>query len=127
MKIIEHETWSFCGVCRNCSSARLLNLAETGRHWRHWRTCLLLFIRKMSARVMYDPRSQMTQFRETMNAKYGLKMTNYDDLYQWSITEYPTFWDEIVSFTGIIYSEPATSIVDTSVPMDQVPEWFPGL
>ena len=76
---------------------------------------------------MYDPRSQMTQFRETMNAKYGLKMTNYDDLYQWSITEYPTFWDEIVSFTGIIYSEPATSIVDTSVPMDQVPEWFPGL
>ena len=28
--------------------------------------------------------------------------------------------------TGIVSSAPASMTVDTSVPMNQIPEWFPG-
>ena len=36
------------------------------------------------------------------------------------------FWTEVWDMTGIVSSAPASVTVDTSVKMNEIPEWFPG-
>ena len=64
--------------------------------------------------------------RNIINDKYNENLRDYQDLHAWSIAHYDKFWSEVWDMTGIVSSAPASMTVDTSVPMNQIPEWFPG-
>lgn len=51
---------------------------------------------------------------------------SYNDLYQWSIDNYVDFWHEFWHFSGLIYSEKYETVLDTSIPFEEIPEWFHG-
>jgi hypothetical protein len=61
-----------------------------------------------------DSRStQMWDFKEKINKKYGLDLESYDDLYLWSIENISDFWAETWYFTGIKASKPFDIVGDT--------------
>ncbi|KAI8140548.1 acetoacetate-CoA ligase [Fennellomyces sp. T-0311] len=70
--------------------------------------------------------TEMAKFRLHVNAKYSLKLANYQELWQWSVDNPPVFWTTVWEYTNVISSAPATQALDQSVPMDAVPEWFKG-
>ena len=69
--------------------------------------------------------SQISQFREIVNRKYNLNLTDYNDLYDWSISCPEYFWESMWKFGHIIASESYTQICDD---MSKMPgaEWFSG-
>jgi len=85
----------------------------------------------MTAPLLWSPgeeqlkTAQMTRFREQVNAKHGLALKNYDDLYQWSLDHGVEFWAEMWDFGGIIARTPFTDVVDD---IQQMPgaKWFQG-
>jgi acetoacetyl-CoA synthetase len=44
--------------------------------------------------------SQMNRFRKMVNSKYGENLTNYSDLYEWSVRETPDFWEAMCPAHG---------------------------
>jgi acetoacetyl-CoA synthetase len=50
----------------------------------------------------------------------------YDDLYEWSVSSIEDFWSTCWDFTNIISSSKGSQVLDTTVPMDDIPEWFNG-
>lgn len=70
--------------------------------------------------------TQMDRFRRLMNEKKSLKLNNYHDLYQWSLDRHAEFWEEFWQYSHIIYSTKYDQVLDTSIPMDDIPEWFKG-
>ncbi|KAI9140335.1 acetoacetate-CoA ligase [Paraphysoderma sedebokerense] len=70
--------------------------------------------------------SQMTLFRNYINKKYHLNLASYSELYQWSVTEIQEFWVSVIEYTGIRYSQKWDQVVDLSLPMSAIPEWFRG-
>jgi len=85
----------------------------------------------MTNKVMWTPsqeqldQAQMTQFRLDVNAKYGLSLNSYEDLYQWSLDHAAEFWSEIWNLGGIISSANATEVVDDLGKMPGA-KWFQG-
>ncbi len=65
------------------------------------------------------------KFMQTVNEKYGKNFSNYDEMYEWSITEIPTFWATIWEYGGIISSEPYTEVVDDYKKLPGA-RWFKG-
>lgn len=54
-------------------------------------------------------------------------MQNYRDLYSWSVGSKRTdFWSDLWEFAPLIHSGHFTEVVDTSVPMEDIPHWFKG-
>ncbi|KAE8634946.1 hypothetical protein XENTR_v10002482 [Xenopus tropicalis] len=84
----------------------------------------------MEAKVMWYPDSkkitQMDQFRNRVNRNLGLRLANYNELYQWSVEFYPEFWAEFWDFSGIVYSKTYDEVIDRSKGIADVPEWFKG-
>ncbi|KAI9250553.1 acetoacetate-CoA ligase [Phascolomyces articulosus] len=70
--------------------------------------------------------TEMAKFRHHVNDKFNLKLENYQDLWQWSVDNAPVFWSTVWEYTNIISSATSTEILDQSLPMDAVPEWFKG-
>ncbi|KAL0074979.1 acetoacetate-CoA ligase [Phycomyces blakesleeanus] len=68
----------------------------------------------------------MDKFRKHVNSKYNLKLADYTELWKWSVTKIDAFWSTVWEYTGIISSQPATQVIDLSVRMDAIPEWFKG-
>ena len=69
--------------------------------------------------------SQISQFREIVNRKYNLNLTDYNDLYDWSISCPEYFWECMWKFAHIIASESYTQICDDISKMPGA-EWFSG-
>jgi len=55
--------------------------------------------------------SNMTQFINFINLKYSLKISSYQELYDWSINYLANFWEDISQFMDIIYSRPPQKIL----------------
>jgi acetoacetyl-CoA synthetase len=70
-------------------------------------------------------RANMTRFIGFVNQKYGLKIGSYDELYDWSISEIPRFWEAMWEFAPIIASRRYDKVVDD---LSHFPgaEWFSG-
>ncbi len=69
--------------------------------------------------------TNMIQFMEYVNRRYGKAFRTYDDLYQWSVTEIPTFWDAVWNFGEVIASTPCKKVVDDTAKMPGA-KWFEG-
>lgn len=76
-----------------------------------------------------NPKStRMWKFLEKANSRYNLKLTNFQDLYNWSVGDarndfWNLVWDEIELIHEGSYKQP----VDLSARMDSVPRWFEGV
>ena len=45
--------------------------------------------------------ANMTKFMGFVNQKYGQELCTYDELYDWSVTEAPAFWESVWEFGGV--------------------------
>lgn len=45
--------------------------------------------------------TQMWDFIQRLNKKFGLKLATYEELYQWSIENVGEFWGEVWGFVGV--------------------------
>jgi acetoacetyl-CoA synthetase len=67
--------------------------------------------------------ANMTRFITQVNQNHGLKLSDYDALYQWSVDEKESFWSEIWDFCGIVGDKGARILVDGD--NIEAAEWFP--
>ncbi|KAL1921442.1 uncharacterized protein VTP21DRAFT_11158 [Calcarisporiella thermophila] len=79
---------------------------------------------------LWEPSSpdatNMRRFMDRVNEKHNLHLENYNQLFDWSVSNLSAFWSEVWTFTGIKYSVPYSKVIDESAPMDSLPEWFTG-
>jgi acetoacetyl-CoA synthetase len=81
--------------------------------------------------VLYKPsearkkQANMTGFISFVNAKYGLMIHSYDELYDWSIEKIPEFWVAIWEFGEVKASCEYNEVVDD---LSKFPgaQWFSG-
>ncbi|KAJ3131331.1 hypothetical protein HK100_006498 [Physocladia obscura] len=69
--------------------------------------------------------SSMTAFRNYVNDTKSVQLSNYDELWKWSVTQTAEFWEAVWNFTRIYASTIFTKIVE-DVPMGSIPKWFIG-
>ncbi|MFZ5646617.1 MAG: acetoacetate--CoA ligase [Bacillota bacterium] len=55
--------------------------------------------------------ANLTGFIKFVNEIYGKDFNSYDELYDWSVTEIPDFWESVWKFCGIIASTPYDNVV----------------
>lgn len=64
----------------------------------------------MGVKELWRPSSpQSTQIYDFMtktSQKYGISLENYNDLWNWSVTETAKFWEEIWHYTSIKAHKP---------------------
>ncbi|MDH5402537.1 MAG: acetoacetate--CoA ligase [Candidatus Heimdallarchaeota archaeon] len=70
--------------------------------------------------------ANITKFIKFVNSKLELAVSDYNELYDWSIENISTFWELLAHFTDIKFSKQPTEIVSD---LDQFPpatKWFVG-
>ncbi|KZT12742.1 acetoacyl-CoA synthetase [Laetiporus sulphureus 93-53] len=77
--------------------------------------------------ALYNPPapdlSRTFQFLRRVNAKHGLTLSSYYDLYQWSTTNIDDFWSEVWDDTGVVGTK-GEHVVDTVALPPASPPWF---
>ncbi|HEX7376192.1 MAG TPA: acetoacetate--CoA ligase, partial [Pirellulales bacterium] len=84
-----------------------------------------------TAEILWQPtceqiaRSNMTAFMRFLADRGHPAMSDYAELYQWSIAEPRAFWAAAWEFCGVVASQPYHSVVED---FDRMPgaRWFPG-
>lgn len=69
--------------------------------------------------------TNMYRFMQLVNAKYGLSLETYEELWNWSVREISDFWAEVWEFVGIEASQPFTKVIDDPKKMPGA-KWFEG-
>ncbi|HJV65491.1 MAG TPA: acetoacetate--CoA ligase [Geomonas sp.] len=69
--------------------------------------------------------SAMVRFMEFVNARHATHFSTYPELYQWSVTNIPSFWAALWDFTGVIASRPFDEVIYDATRMPGA-NWFPG-
>ncbi|KIW07361.1 acetoacetate-CoA ligase [Verruconis gallopava] len=86
---------------------------------------------KLPRKLWEHPNPQSTnmwRFIQTCNARYGLKMSTFQDLYKWSVGESRNdFWNALWSEIRLIHEGSYSRPVDPDARMDSIPEWFKGV
>jgi acetoacetyl-CoA synthetase len=70
--------------------------------------------------------TQMWEFLQKINKKYGYSLRTYQDLHRWSITHRGEFWGEAWDYCGIRHSRVYDQVVDDAAAMWPRPAWFSG-
>ena len=70
-------------------------------------------------------KSNIIKFREYLNQEYDLSLSDYDSLYDWSISNTENFWYSISVFTKIIFNSKSDSILDAGDSFLEA-KWFNG-
>ncbi|KAK3703451.1 hypothetical protein LTR37_014441 [Vermiconidia calcicola] len=70
--------------------------------------------------------TKLWDFLQTVNKKHNKNFSNYDELYQWSISNIAASWAEIWEYCGIRHSQPYKSVVQDEGTMFPRPIWFEG-
>jgi acetoacetyl-CoA synthetase len=69
--------------------------------------------------------SQITHFQKVVVAKYGLSLSSYEELHQWSVEKREDFWQSVWDFCHIVSSTSPTRVL--SYPDDMLKaSWFEG-
>lgn len=59
----------------------------------------------------------MYEFLEHVNGKYGLRLSNYEELHRWSIDQLAEFWGTLWTYVGVRAKRQATRVsVAKSIP-----------
>ncbi|AGL01233.1 acetoacetate--CoA ligase [Desulfoscipio gibsoniae] len=82
-------------------------------------------------KLLWEPSEQhikqanMTRFIRFVNEKFGLELKTYADLYQWSVTSIPDFWEAMWEFGDIRASRDYDTVVEN---LDDMlgSRWFKG-
>ncbi|KAJ2709524.1 hypothetical protein H4R23_006783, partial [Coemansia sp. Cherry 401B] len=61
-------------------------------------------------------------FKDFVNAKRGLRLETYQDLYAWSVTDIDSFWADCWEYTGTKFSTDYTQVLEGGRTMDEVPQ-----
>jgi acetoacetyl-CoA synthetase len=69
--------------------------------------------------------TNMYRFLQYVNERHGTDFSVYDDLYQWSIEESPSFWGALWEYGQVIHSQPYDEVVDDLHNMPGA-RWFEG-
>jgi len=69
--------------------------------------------------------SQIWQFTQSLNSRYDLSLSSYSELYDWSINNIPSFWENIWEFSDVIHSTSYSEVVDDIHKMPGA-KWFSG-
>ncbi|MGC8659055.1 MAG: acetoacetate--CoA ligase [Desulfomonilaceae bacterium] len=69
--------------------------------------------------------SNMMRFIKRVNEKYTLSISNYHELYQWSIDAREDFWETVWEFCGVIASKPYDKVLEDT-PEIIGAKWFLG-
>jgi acetoacetyl-CoA synthetase len=83
------------------------------------------------SRLLWQPseerikRTNVYDFMQYVNERQSKEFSSYDDLYQWSIAESPTFWATLWDYGQVIYSQPYDQVVDDITKMPGA-RWFEG-
>ncbi|CAE7229238.1 unnamed protein product [Rhizoctonia solani] len=82
-----------------------------------------------SAKLLWTPAessgTRTTQFMRKVNAKYGLSLSSYHQLWSWSTENLVEFWDLVWEDTNII-GDRGTHVIDRSALPADNPDWFIG-
>ncbi|KAF2202628.1 acetoacetyl-CoA synthase [Delitschia confertaspora ATCC 74209] len=75
-----------------------------------------------------DPKStNMWRFMQKVNAKRGMDLKTFRDLYAWSVGDKRVeFWEDWWESAGLIFEGEYEQVVDPHAPMDTIPHWFKG-
>jgi acetoacetyl-CoA synthetase len=83
----------------------------------------------MKPKILWQPRdtdaqqSQMFDFMQRINNKFGCNFAEYSDLHQWSVEHIPEFWGEFWAYANIIHSAGFKQVVDDPKKMPGA-RWF---
>ncbi|MCF8095007.1 MAG: acetoacetate--CoA ligase [Desulfobacteraceae bacterium] len=83
------------------------------------------------SKILWQPteeqikQTNMYRFIQYVNERYGLELSDYQSLYQWSIEKIPDFWASMWDFADIIHSRPYEQVVDDLSKMPGA-KWFSG-
>ena len=68
--------------------------------------------------------ARVTRFRTEVNARLGLNLASYEELFAWSLADRPEFWREVWRFTEVVGDGPGDPILTGG---DLMPgaRWFP--
>ena len=69
--------------------------------------------------------SNMMSFIKKVNEKYILSISNYHELYQWSIDYREHFWEAVWEFCGVIASQRYETVLEDTREMIGA-KWFQG-
>ena len=69
--------------------------------------------------------SQMMDYMQLVNQKFGLSLKKYSQLYDWSIEKAEDFWGSFWEYSQIIHHSPYSQVVDD---LEKMPgaKWFDG-
>jgi acetoacetyl-CoA synthetase len=83
----------------------------------------------MQPKILWQPQnalarqSQMFDFMQRVNTKFGCNFREYYDLHQWSVEHIPEFWGEFWEYARIVHSTGFKRVVDDSKKMPGA-RWF---
>ena len=68
--------------------------------------------------------SRMGRFLDRVERERGLDLPSYHDAWQWSVSDLPAFWSEVVTEFDVEFDQPAAEVL----PDERMPgaRWFPG-
>lgn len=81
--------------------------------------------------VMWEPsyefrnKSNLFHYISWLKTNKGLSFKNYNQLWKWSVEDFPEFWNTIWEYFYIISSKPYTTVIENTE-MPHV-KWFPGV
>ncbi|KAL4945874.1 hypothetical protein BDV06DRAFT_183970 [Aspergillus oleicola] len=70
--------------------------------------------------------TQIYHFMKETAEKHGLEFNNYNDLWQWSISEPAKFWEDIWLFTAIKAHKPYNHVMGSETLLFPRPQFFEG-
>ena len=83
------------------------------------------------SKVLWQPsedrikNTNMYHFMQQVNQRYGKKFRSYDDLYHWSISEIPAFWEALWDYGEVLHSKSYDRVVDDHRKLPGA-KWFEG-
>lgn len=69
--------------------------------------------------------ANMTRFMSAVNEKYNKNFSDYFELYDWSVSDIPDFWETVWDFTDIKASAKYDKVIDDITRFPGA-RWFPG-
>jgi len=69
--------------------------------------------------------TRMEAFRRFVNQRHGLQLADYPALHAWSVAQREAFWQAIVEFFAVRFSQQPEQVLDEGPAMPSA-HWFPG-